>query len=68
MSPDMATTPQLPPMLEAILQAARDKFPGHDWTSVQEHIRKAWNAMAHDDPWEEVSEPARRVWESASRS
>ena len=54
-------------MLTAILQAARDRFPGHDWPSVEDHIRKAWNAIAHDAPWEEVSEPARRAWEGSQR-
>ena len=61
----MATPPELPPMLEAILQAARDKFPGQEWTFVEGHIRKAWNALAHDQPWEVVRGAARRVWESA---
>lgn len=61
----MATTSELPPMMEAILCAARDKFAGHEWTLVEEHIRKAWNAVAHDAPWEEVSAPARRAWEHA---
>jgi len=65
MSLAMATRPQIPPMLEAILHAARDKFPGHDWASVEDHIRKAWNAMAHEAPWEEVSDPARQAWEAA---
>ena len=48
----------------AILHAARAKFPGHDWASVEDHIRKAWNAMAHEAPWEEVSDPARQAWEA----
>ena len=61
----MATPPELPPMLEAILHAARDKFPGQEWTFVEGHIRKAWNALAHDQPWEVVRGAARRVWESA---
>ena len=61
----MTTHSDLPPMLGAILHAARDKFAGHDWAAVEEHIRKAWNALAHDQPWEVVRGAARRVWESA---
>ena len=63
----MTASSELPAMLTAILQAARDRFPGHDWPSVEDHIRKAWNAFAHDAPWEEVSEPARRAWEGSQR-
>lgn len=63
----MNDSPELPALLMAILQAARDRFPGHDWSSVEDHIRKAWNAIAHDAPWEEVSEPARRAWEASRR-
>ena len=63
----MSTHPDLPPMLEAILHAARAKFAGHDWPSVEEHIRKAWNAMAHEAPWEDDSDSARQVWEAAPR-
>ena len=55
-------------MLEAILHAAREKFPGNDWLAVEEHIRRAWNAMAHDADWEEVRGPARQRWEQASRA
>ena len=62
------TTPQdPPPMLEAILRAAREKFPGQDWSMVEGHVRKAWNAMAHDAPWEDVREPASRTWQSINR-
>jgi len=57
----------LPPMMGAILLAARDRFPGQEWRTVEEHIRKAWNAVAHEASWEEVSDPARRAWESARR-
>lgn len=67
MSPPMATDPTLPPMMEAILHAARDRFPGQDWACVEEHIRKAWNAMAHDAPWEEVKGPAQQAWDDARR-
>ena len=54
-------------MLEAILRAAREKFAGQDWSMVEGHVRKAWNAMAHDAPWEDVREPASRTWQSINR-
>ncbi len=63
----MATNLQLPPMLEAILHAARDRFAGQEWALVEEHIRKAWNAMAHDAPWDAVRDPARQAWEDTRR-
>lgn len=59
----MSIAPDLPPMLDAILRTARARFPDCDWTVVEEHIRKAWNAVAHDAPWEVVREPARLAWE-----
>ena len=59
----MATASHLPPMLAAILQAARAKFPRHDWAAVEEHIHRAWNAVSHEATWEEVSDHARRAWE-----
>jgi hypothetical protein len=62
----MATVTELPPILEAILQAARARFPRHDWAAVEEHIRRAWNAVSHEAPWEDVRDPARRAWERAA--
>lgn len=61
----MTTPTELPPMLGEILKAARARFPTYDWASVEEHIHKAWNAVAHDAPWEAVRNHARRVWERA---
>ncbi|WP_140909009.1 hypothetical protein [Cognatiluteimonas lumbrici] len=55
----------LPAMLEAILDAAREKFPGNEWPEVEVHLHKAWNAVAHDTPWEVVRAGARRAWEEA---
>jgi hypothetical protein len=54
-------------MLDAILAAARAKFPGKDWAAVEGHLRKAWNAVAHDAPWEAVRGEARRTWEAARK-
>lgn len=61
----MDTRAELPPMLEAILHAAQAKFAGDEWTVVEVHVRKAWNAVAHDLPWQAVRSDARRAWEDA---
>ncbi|HEU4991419.1 MAG TPA: hypothetical protein VFT52_02885 [Luteimonas sp.] len=53
----------LPPMLRSILEAASAKFPAHDWASVEEHVRRAWNSVAHDHAWEQVRDAAQREWE-----
>ena len=53
----------LPSMLRSILEAAGTMFPGQDWASVEEHVRRAWNSVAHDHPWEHVREGAQREWE-----
>jgi hypothetical protein len=59
----MGRTPPLPAMLRSILEAATLMFPGHDWSSVEEHVRRAWNSVAHDDAWEQVRDAAQREWE-----
>lgn len=53
----------LPSMLRAILEAASGMFPGQDWASVEEHVRRAWNSVAHDHAWEQLRDAARREWE-----
>jgi hypothetical protein len=50
-------------MLRSILEAASAKFPAHDWASVEEHVRRAWNSVAHDHAWEQVRDAAQREWE-----
>jgi hypothetical protein len=50
-------------MLRSILEAASTMFPGHEWQSVEEHVRRAWNSVAHDHPWEHVRDGARAEWE-----
>jgi hypothetical protein len=50
-------------MLRSILEAAAIMFPGPDWASVEAHVRRAWNSVAHDHAWEELREGARREWE-----
>ena len=59
----MERTPPLPSMLQSILDAAAGMFPGSDWVAVEEHVRRAWNSVAHDHAWEQVREGARREWE-----
>ncbi len=61
----MVTPAPLPPMLQAILLAARIKFPGREWSAVENHLRKAWNAVAHEEPWEAVRGEVKRAWEAA---
>jgi hypothetical protein len=53
-------------MLHSILEAAALMFPGQDWTAVEDHVRRAWNCVAHDHAWEQVRESARREWEERS--
>jgi len=50
-------------MLDSILEAAAGMFPGEDWFRVEEHVRRAWNSVAHDHPWELVRDGARLAWE-----
>jgi hypothetical protein len=59
----MERKPPLPSMLRSILEAASGMFPGQDWASVEGHVRRAWNSVAHDHAWEQVREGARREWE-----
>lgn len=59
----MERIPPLPAMLRSILEAAAGMFPGRDWAGVEEHVRRAWNSVAHDHPWEQVRDDARREWE-----
>jgi len=55
-----------PSMLRSILDAARTMFPGQDWRTVEEHVRRAWNSVVHDHAWERVRESAQREWERES--
>lgn len=57
----------LPELLLGIIAAAREKFPGQDWTAVENHIRRAWNAVSHDagSSWADVRGHVRREWEAA---
>lgn len=50
-------------MLRSILEAAEAMFPGQRWHTVEEHVRRAWNSVAHDHPWEQVRDGARLAWE-----
>jgi hypothetical protein len=50
-------------MLRSILEAATAMFPAQDWASVEEHVRRAWNSVAHDHAWEQVRDAAQREWE-----
>ena len=59
----MERPPPLPSMLRSIIEAASGMFPGHDWFTVKEHVRRAWNSVAHDHPWEHVRDGAQREWE-----
>lgn len=59
----MERSQPLPAMLRSILDAAAGMFPGSDWVAVEEHVRRAWNSVAHDHAWEQVREGARREWE-----
>lgn len=59
----MERNPPLPPMLHSILEAAAGMFPGQDWFTVEEHVRRAWNSVVHDHPWEFVRDGARLEWE-----
>lgn len=56
----------LPEMLGAIIQAARAMFPGQDWTTVENHVRRAWNDVSHDAAasWQDIRARARREWEA----
>lgn len=63
----MDNSPALPPMLEAILDAARARFADEDWPVVERHLRKAWNSIAHETPWEELRAGARRIWETETQ-
>jgi hypothetical protein len=58
----------LPSMLASILEAACVMFPGRDWAEVEEHVRRAWNSVAHDHGWEQVRDAARREWERRQAS
>ena len=58
----------LPSMLASILAAACVMFPGRDWAEVEEHVRRAWNSVAHDHGWEQVRDAARREWERRQAS
>jgi hypothetical protein len=58
----------LPSMLASILEAACVMFPGRDWAEVEEHVRRAWNSVAHDHGWEQVRDAARRQWERRQAS
>lgn len=62
----MERTPPLPPMLRSIIDAAWDMFPGHPWYRVEEHVRRAWNSVAHERKWEDVRDHARGDWERRS--
>jgi hypothetical protein len=53
----------LPSMLRSILEAAAGMFPGEGWAGVEEHVRRAWNSVAHDHAWEQVRDGARAEWE-----
>ena len=53
----------LPSMLRSIIEAATVMFPGQDWFTVEEHVRRAWNSVAHDHDWEHVRDAARREWQ-----
>jgi hypothetical protein len=59
----MERSPPLPSMLRSILEAAAGMFPGLGWAGVEEHVRRAWNSVAHDHAWEQLREGARREWE-----
>lgn len=59
----MDHSPPLPSMLRSILEAAAGMFPGQDWITVEEHVRRAWNSVAHDHAWELLRDSARREWE-----
>lgn len=62
----MDLPPPLPAMLRSILEVAAGMFPGEDWGTVEEHIRRAWNSVAHDHAWEQLRDAARREWERRS--
>ena len=59
------SSPPLPGMLRSIVEAAATMFPDGEGRVVEEHVRRAWNSVAHEHglAWEEVSEGARREWE-----
>lgn len=52
----------LPSMLRSIIEAATVMFPGRDWAEIEEHVRRAWNSVAHDHDWEQVRDAAHREW------
>lgn len=55
----------LPELLGAIIQAARNMFPGRDWAAVEHHVRRAWNDVSHDAAasWQAIRARARREWD-----
>ena len=59
----MNRPPTLPSMLRSIIEAAEGMFPGQNWASVEEHVRRAWNSVAHDHAWELLRDAAQREWE-----
>ena len=58
----------LPPMLHAIIDAATVMFPGQAWPDIEEHVRRAWHSVAHDQAWEQVRDCARHEWERRQAS
>ena len=58
----------LPSMLHSIIDAATIMFPGRGWAEIEEHVRRAWNSVAHDHRWEQVRDGARREWERRQAS
>ena len=56
----------LPEMLAAIIEVARTRFPGHDWASVENHLRRAWTDVSHDAAisWQHIRSRARREWDA----
>lgn len=62
----MERTPPLPSMLRSIIDAAWERFPGQPWYTVEEHVRRAWHSVAHDQGWEQVRDEARNDWERRS--
>lgn len=63
-----AATPEDCPLMEAVIAAAREMFPGDPWEDVEPHLRRAWRSIREPTPWEEVHAWMRIAWAAATTS
>jgi hypothetical protein len=55
-------TPEECPLMQSVLGAARQMFPGDPWEEVEPHLRRAWRSIREPTPWEGVEDWMHAAW------